>query len=487
MEELDDVSRVSGWLIRDRGVHYVMTDRGWIELLGVDREDLERQGVGTEQPVAVHGRWKSATSLEPHRVTAIGTPARRGADPARRPYFVVHPVPQLHAASRLRGRLHERLHRLGFMEISLPSIWARSEEYGVEEFTLTHSLLGPDTELRLLQSPEFALWTAMAAGLDDSYSFARCYRHEARPAQGREGDYLAEFEQLVIARSGTTLEEMVELAENLVATMAAEAGIAVRPEDFVRVDPLEGDGRTTPDGRAVDELVLFTVPAHWPVAARRVTRDRLEQLGAQVYLLAGADDDEADAREATDPADAVLGSPGRSVRWAVVAGPQDAAVRRVLDIAGGFDADGASLLSAATLQWNPVWNLHPPVAWGQDEDHDSTYQARSITSLRLADETGEQFIADAELYLAGREIVHVRAYADGQQFKAAVEAEQIPGLEQRYRYLPPLLENAPTGLVGVFIGWERLMSLLTGVEAAADMQLFPRSGSGRTLRRIGPA
>jgi hypothetical protein len=38
----------------------------------------------------------------------------------------------------------------------------------------------------------------------------------------------------------------------------------------------------------------------------------------------------------------------------------------------------------------------------------------------------------------------------------------------------PSLHRAPDGIVGAFIGWERLMSIMSCVERAADLQLFPR-------------
>ncbi|MDX3235935.1 hypothetical protein PV392_09600 [Streptomyces sp. ME03-5709C] len=445
-------ARVVGRYHLDKGLRYLVADRGWIALDG----DV-RHAVRPGSLALVRGVWTSGTRIA---VEAIEPAGPNGDLAGHKAHFHVDPATGPRFASGMRGRVHSWARERDFTEIVFPTVWGRSEEYGVEEFGLTHSQLDPGADLKLLQSPEYVIWAAMAEGLDSCFTFARCYRHEDVPPPDRIGDYLTEFEQLVFVRSATDLNEMVDLAQDLVLDLCSAAGLKVDPSDFRRVSPRGLGGSELPGPAGLESFRLFSVPADWSVKARDVLRTRLLALGASVHSLDAGD---------------VLGSPGQATRWIIDPREAAAQVERVLSVATAY-AEDADRTDAQALQWNATWNIAPPREWRDGEEHDSTHEVRSINSGVLRSDDGEVCITDAELYLAGREVVHVRQYADAEQFLANLRESGTAGLEDRFAYLMPSLRRAPRGIVGVFVGWERLMSVLAGAPSAAALQVFPRLG-----------
>lgn len=469
----------TGWLIQDKGQYYLMTEVGWIQLVGLDRERLRQTGLAPESPVRVSGTRLDSVTMDVAEIDGTGIGPER-AD-GRRPYFAVHPVSALHTGSALRGEAHAWLRDHGYPEIILPTVWRRSEEYGVEEFRLAHSAMpAGGAPLVLLQSSEFALMTALAQGISRIFTFGRCYRFEENPRLGLEGDYLIEFEQLVVATAFTTLEDMMRLTEQLLSHLAGTVGQALRPDDFYRLPAAGGAAAGSGGTPGIEELVLFAVPDGWNAKALRLMIDRLRSAGATVYPM--------DAREGLTGPDAQLpetAMPGS--RWAVAPGPDATTVRHILDISANASAGRrAGAGGNGQSQWNPTWNVHPTLRWGDGEGFGTRHRTRSITSRRVKDADGVDRIADAELYIAGREVAHVREYASVEQFRENLKLAGVEDMEHCYDYLYGPLEIAPPGMIGIFIGWERLLSVLTGNESAADAQLLPRSGDGERRNPTAP-
>lgn len=458
------MERLSGWLIRDKGTDYLATMRGWIELEGVPR------GLPREAPAVVFGERAEAARLAVEKIEVDSSPAS-GA--RRRPRLAVRPAGHLRTASSLRRTAREWLADHGFDEVTLPMAWSRSEEYGAEEFQLAHSRMD-DIDLRVLQSPEFPLYTALAEGLDRSFAFGRCLRYEEGDGAASAEHYLMEFEQLVFATTFEGLGDCMAHVEDLVRTLARAVGVDLDDVDFLVSAP-EGMPDAAATGRAVEmeRVTLFTVPATWPAAARRVLVDRLEQLGANVIVLDGDG--------------GALERAGKEARLAVEAGGTSAAsVRRVLDTAASYVMPGADISAAVALQWNPAWEAYLPLEWREGEQSGSAYPVRSITSRREADAAGNERIADAELYLKGIEVAHVRAYANRTQFEENLARAGIDDSRRRFGYLLDALESAPPGMVGMFIGWERLLTVLAGLSSTQEAQLYARDGTGRLIGDSGP-
>ncbi|WP_327129809.1 amino acid--tRNA ligase-related protein [Streptomyces sp. NBC_01727] len=474
----------TGWLIVDKGQFFLMTDSGWIELKGLDRPRLKGFAVAPESAVVVEGRRTGERDLAVETVRGTLAPAAAAKGGGRRPHFAVHPVDRLLKGSRLRGEVHHWARQQGFPELVLPTVWGRSEEYGVEEVRLSHSRLKREKDLILLQSPEFPLWTALAQGIGKLFTFGRCFRYEQFPRQGYEGDYLLEFEQLVLARSFTTVDEMIKLTEDLIRHLAASLGLALESADFFRLLPpgLAADGRHGTTGArtglasSIDDLLLFTVPEGWNRKALGILLGQLASAGARVHRMDGAG--------GLSTAEDWESGPAGGSRWAIEAGQERPRVQRILDVAGSMSDAGQR---AARGRWNPTWNMYPPLQWGPGEGVENRHLTRSITSRRHQDSAGTEYIADAELYLAGREVVHIREYADAEQFRQGLKLAGVEEMEGQYSYLLEALESAPSGMVGIYIGWERLLSVLTGQESAAEGQLFPRFGDGERRGTITPA
>ncbi|MGH3757741.1 hypothetical protein [Actinophytocola sp.] len=93
---------------------------------------------------------------------------------------------------------------------------------------------------------------------------------------------------------------------------------------------------------------------------------------------------------------------------------------------------------------------------------------------------GESRIADAELYLGGVEVVHIRAYADREQFAENLELAGIPDAHDRYRYVLGSLATAPSGMTGIFIGWEQLVADLVSAGSSCE-----RKPTASPLSNIG--
>ncbi|MFF7353193.1 MULTISPECIES: amino acid--tRNA ligase-related protein [Streptomyces] len=362
-------------------------------------------------------------------------------------------APHRQLISELRWEAHKWLREQNFAEIVLPSVWTRSEEYGVEEFTLAHSRKGPELDLRLLQSPEFPLFNAMARGLGPSYTFGRCYRYE-QDASFSDGNYLMEFEQLVFAQSGTTVEEMAALTDQLVIRLAKVAGIRVDPREFFHLGPAGLVPEHSTNGLAVESLVFLTFSEESTPSGREQLLKRLGEAGARVYALDGSADMSG------------TGSPAARERFLI---ETDADHRAAIEEIAG-EAAGPGL--------NATWNIYPPFRWRPGEVTDSTYDVRSITSRREKAADGGECIADAELYLGGLEVIHIRGYADHAQFLENLQHAGLPNLRERYDYLLPALEAAPSGMVASFLGWERLVAVLLGLPSASGVPYFPRAGNG---------
>ncbi|MCM0638962.1 amino acid--tRNA ligase-related protein [Cellulomonas wangsupingiae] len=460
----------TGWLIRDKGQHYLATSRGWFTLTDVPR------GYGTEVPARVRGTLDGMTvRVEELRVGVLAaTPA------PRRPDHVVHGRTELSEASRLRLEAQQWLAGRGYTHVTLPHVWFRTEEYGATEYALGHPALGARDDLRLLQSPELPLFFALAEGLEPCWTFARCYRHEVVHDPDRDGNYLLEFEQLVVGASHTSLEELMRAAQDLVAHLAARVGVTIT-DDHYRV--LDGRGASGAAGTVtLDDLQLFSIPSSWPARARELLTDRLRDAGARLYRL---DSDGPSALEQDDP---VTGTGGEVRLGALPAADDGGRVRRILDVAGTMAGAGDDVDRLVALQWNPTWSMHPDLQWGDGEQSDSSLAVRSFTSARTTTPDGRTVIRDAELHLGGVEVVHVREYAAVDDLaKQAADA----GAAADLGYLNRSGEVAPPGMVGLFVGWERLVAVLCGLSGVDRTLLFPRGGDG-TLRTVsdssrGPA
>jgi hypothetical protein len=453
----------SGWLIRDRGQVFLATGGGWFTLKSVPPE------AGSERPARVIGHHLDPTTVEVVTLRTSG-PDRDGGS---RPPLVRSSCAGILAASGLRSAARTWMRERGFPYVTLPQVWYRSEEYGEREFEVRHPRQGMD--LYLLQSSELPLYLALVAGMGHHYTFGRCFRHEVVHDPDDDGKYLMEFEQLVLGMSMSDLEEGIALGEQLVMYLAERCGVAMAAETFLRNDHLTAAGHGRGSLPSLNDLILFAVPGTWPRQAVVLLVRRLVEVEARLYLWDG------EGRPRSCEPDDLESLAGQELRLAIEPAPgRESELARILDVARTMmGADGIG--QAVAQQWNPTWEIHPPLEWRPDEQRQSDLRVRSFTSATATAADGSTMVRDAELYVGGIEMIHVREYPD---VPSLIDQAAHAGALGTFDYLRDHAGTAPEGMVGLFIGWERLCSVLLGERSAHDILPFPRAGDGSLGGRL---
>lgn len=430
MEEL------RGWLSGSKGQRYLATDEGWFELVNPDGSSWTLQGDFDRQSASLLGERVTSTRFMVRDVK------RRATRAGQRPPFVATPPLAVHMASRARAAAGRFLQERGLPNVMLPTLWTVSREYGEEELSASHPAMAE--RLSLLQSPEFPMYATLAMGVGSFYCWGRSYRFD----EAGSTQHLMEFEQIDIGFAHGELQDMLDLVEGLVRAVSSALGIMLAPESFpIRLAPEPGRARV---GTSLVEL-----PDSLPPEALDLILRRLREVGSEATLMQGS-----------------------PTLISVTANDEDVerSAAQVLDSVRRITAG-----SSAITPLRPWWRSPLPLQWGEDpESSRSEYDIRAITSARVTNDLGVDWVAEAELYLDGLEIAHAGVFADLDTFLRNLD--EAGTSRDRYAWLIPFLEDAPPGMVKVGIGWERLIAAILGNCTPADVQLFPRLGDG-ALRR----
>ncbi len=161
-------------------------------------------------------------------------------------------------ALRLRSQANqiarEVLHARDFNEIETPTL-TRSTPEGARDF-LVPVRLQPGTWYALPQSPQLFKQLLMVAGMERYYQIARCYRDEDFRA-----DRQPEFTQLDIEMSFVEQDDVIELAEEIVAALWSRLAGYTVPRPIPRLtwnDAMARYGSDKPDLRYGLELTDLT-------------------------------------------------------------------------------------------------------------------------------------------------------------------------------------------------------------------------------------
>jgi aspartyl-tRNA synthetase len=395
-----------------------------------------------------------------------------------------------------------------FVNVETPYL-TRSTPEGARDF-LVPVRLRPGNWYALPQSPQLFKQLLMVGGLERYFQLARCFRDE-----DFRKDRQPEFTQIDIEMSFVTREDVIAVAEDIVATLW-ERLIGYRvPRPIPRMtyaDAMARFGSDKPDlrfGVELTDLTEFFAETGFrvfqaqhvgavvmPGGASQTRReldgwqDWAKSRGARglAYVLVGSDG------EIGGPVAKNLSAAERSgLAAAVGASPGDCVF-----FAAGSVVPSQELLGAARLEigrrcglidesaWSFLWVVDAPMFTDDGEGGwTSVHHPFTAPLPEWADKFADQpddALADAyDIVCNGYEIgggsIRIHRSAMQQQVFDVIglspeEARsQFGFLLDAFKYGPP-----PHG--GIAFGWDRVVMLLAGEETIRDVIAFPKAASG---------
>jgi len=422
--------------------------------------------------------------------------------------------PETAAALRLRSEasylVGDVMREHGFVYVETPYL-TRSTPEGARDFVVPVRLR-PGAWYALPQSPQLFKQLLMVGGMERYYQLARCFRDEDFRA-----DRQPEFTQIDIEMSFVTREDVITVAEDLVARLWAELAGYQIPRPMPRMtyaEAMRRFGSDKPDLRFGVELAdltsyfgqtsfrVFQAPhvgaVVMPGGAGQSRREldgwqewaRSRGARGLAYVLIGPDGAVSDsgpvARHLSDTeraglAEAAGAAPGDCVFFA--AGPV-AQARALLGAARLEIGHRLGLIDSAA--WSFLWVVDPPMF---EEDGEGCWTAVHHPFTAPLPEWADKFpvepdkaLADAyDLVLNGVEIgggslrIHRPAMQEQVFEVIGLSPEQAKSqfgfLLEAFRYGAP-----PHG--GIAFGWDRTLMLLAGRDTIRDVIAFPKAASG---------
>jgi aspartyl-tRNA synthetase len=422
--------------------------------------------------------------------------------------------PEMAGALRMRSRASylagDVMREHGFVYIETPDL-TRSTPEGARDF-LVPVRLRPGTWYALPQSPQLFKQLLMVGGMERYYQLARCFRDEDFRA-----DRQPEFTQIDVEMSFVTRDDIIAVAEDLVARLWAELADYRIPCPIPRMtyaEAMRRFGSDKPDLRFGYELAdltsyfsqtsfrVFQAPhvgaVVMPGGAAQSRRDldgwqewaRARGARGLAYVLIGPEGGVSDsgpvARHLSDTERAGLAE-------AAGAGPGDCVF-----FAAGPPAQARALLGMARLEighrlglidrdeWSFLWVVDAPMfeedgSGGWTSVHHPFTAPLPEWADKFGVEPGEALADAYDLVLNGVEIGggSLRIYRQAMQEQVfdviGLSPEQAKSqfgfLLEAFRYGPP-----PHG--GIAFGWDRMMMLLVGRDTIRDVIAFPKAASG---------
>jgi aspartyl-tRNA synthetase len=399
-----------------------------------------------------------------------------------------------------------REHR--FVNVETPYL-TRSTPEGARDF-LVPVRLRPGNWYALPQSPQLFKQLLMVGGLERYYQLARCFRDE-----DFRKDRQPEFTQIDVEMSFVTRQDVIDVAEDIVALLWSElAGYQV-PRPLPRMtyaDAMARYGSDKPDLRfdleltdlteyfADTEFRVFQAPYVGAVVmpgGASQSRRELDQWqewarsrGARglAYALIRPDG------EIAGPVAKNLSEAERSgLAGATGAGPGDCVF-----FAAGAASATRELLGAARLEigrtcglidesaWSFLWVVDAPMF---EEDGDGGWTSVHHPFTAPLPEWADKFVAEPGGALADAYDIVCNGYEIGggsiRIFRAAMQQAvfDVIGLSpaearSQFGFLLDAFKYGPPPHGGIAFGWDRVCMLLAGAPTIRDVIAFPKAASG---------
>jgi aspartyl-tRNA synthetase len=395
-----------------------------------------------------------------------------------------------------------------FVEVETPNL-TRSTPEGARDF-LVPVRLQPGHWYALPQSPQLFKQLLMVAGMERYFQIARCFRDEDFRA-----DRQPEFTQLDIEMSFIDQDDIIALGEDIVAALWREILSYEIPLPIVRMtyaDAMSRYGSDKPDLRFGNELVdctdffgstpfrVFQAPyvgaVVMPGGASQTRKeldgwtDWAKSRGAKglAYVLVSAEG-ELGGPVAKNLSDAELAGLAEHVS----AAPGDA-----IFFAAGERTPSLELLGAARLEigrrcalideslWKFLWVVDAPM-FEPTGDGGWTAVHHPFTSPKpeYADTfqavPGEALAYAYDIVVNGSEIGggSIRIHrGEMQQRVFDVIGLTKDEAESKFGFLLEAFTFGPPPHGGIALGWDRVLTMLTGTESIREVIAFPKTASG---------
>ncbi|WP_350268860.1 aspartate--tRNA ligase [Brevibacterium sp. CBA3109] len=414
-----------------------------------------------------------------------------------------------------------------FLEIETPTL-TRSTPEGARDF-LVPARLQPGSWYALPQSPQLFKQLLQVAGMERYYQLARCYRDEDFRA-----DRQPEFTQLDIEASFVEQEDIIALAEKILVALWKLIGheITTPIPHITYAEAMEKYGSDKPDLRF--ELELHNLTEFFANTPFRVFQS--DYVGSVVYPGGGTLprrqldgwQDWAKQRGAKGLAYVLVAEDGtltgpvaKNISDEEKAGLVEAAGANPGDaifFAAGDPASSRSLLGAARNEiaertglikegdWAFVWVVDAPLfesaaaaqAAGDVAVGEGSWTAvhHAFTAPKpefldtLESDPGAALAYAYDIVCNGNEIgggsirIH-RKDVQERVFKIMGISEE--DAQEKFGFLLEAFKFGAPPHGGIAFGWDRIVSLLAGVDSIREVIAFPKTGAGYDPLTQAPA
>ena len=415
----------------------------------------------------------------------------------------------------------------GYLEVETPTL-TRSTPEGARDF-LVPARLAPGSWYALPQSPQLFKQLLQVGGIEKYYQIARCYRDEDFRA-----DRQPEFTQLDIEASFVDQDDIIDLGERIVEAVWNLIDVQIpRPiRRMTYTEAMEKYGTDKPDlrfGLELTELTdyfanttfrVFKAPyvgavvmpggASQPRRTLDAWQEWAKQRGAKglAYVLVQEDGELTGpvAKNITDEERAGLAA-------ATGANPGDC-----IFFAAGEAKQARALLGAARVEighrtglikdgeWSFLWVVDAPLFESAAEATESgdvalghsawtavhhAFTAPKPEFLDTFDKDPGSALAYAyDIVCNGNEIgggsirIHRR---DVQERVFAVMGIGEGEAQEKFGFLLDAFKYGAPPMGGIAFGWDRIISLLAGVDSIREVIAFPKTGNGYDPLTAAPA